>query len=125
MDARLPSEVKMSGSFMSKQRVRKPPRKRRKFSAEYKAEAVRLALSSDKSISALAKELDLTASSLQEWVQQAREAEAPQQDTPPGTGPLAADERQELEQLRRELRKTQEERDFLKKAAAYFAKSQS
>ena len=46
-------------------------RHRRKFSAEFKAETVRLVRTSDKSISAIARELDLTETALRRWVQQA------------------------------------------------------
>jgi transposase len=42
-----------------------------------------------------------------------------------GQGALTTDERAELTRLRRELRTVEQERDFLKKTAAYFAKSQS
>jgi transposase len=105
---------------MSPSRPTKRPRKRREFSPEFKAEAVRLATSSDKSITAVARELDITVSSLHHWVAQASAdaARNPQ-------GALTTDERAELVRLRRELRAAEEERDFLKKAAAYFAKSQS
>ena len=105
---------------MSPARQTKRPRKRRIFSPEFRAEAVRLARSSDKSITAVAKELDITVSCLHNWVRQAANDENrdPQ-------GALSTDERAELTRLRRELRNAEEERDFLKKAAAYFAKSQS
>jgi transposase len=42
-----------------------------------------------------------------------------------GQGALTTDERTELTRLRRELRRVEQERDFAKKCAAYFAKSQS
>jgi transposase len=105
---------------MSPSRPSQRPRKRRKFSAEFKAEAVRLATSSDKSISAIARELDITVSCLHSWVEQARVDK-----TGDPNGALTTDERAELVRLRRELRAAEEERDFLKKAAAYFAKIQS
>ena len=46
-------------------------RKRRKFNPEFKAEAVRLVRIGDRSIEQIAKDLDLTESSLRNWVQQA------------------------------------------------------
>lgn len=104
---------------MSPSRPTQKPRRRRQFTPAFKAEAVRLATSSGKAISAVAKELDLTVSCLHSWVQQAAIDE--------GRGPagaLTTDERAELLRLRRELRTAEEERDFLKKAAAYFAKHQ-
>lgn len=95
---------------MNPSRPTKRPRKRRQFSPEFKAEAVRLATSSDKSISAVARELDITVSCLHDWADQARvdEARDPR-------GALTTDERAELVRLRRELRAAEEERDFLKK----------
>ena len=78
-----------------------------------------MATSSGKSVSAVAKELDLTDSCLHNWVKQA----AVDEKRDPA-GALTTDERAELLRLRRELRTAEEERDFLKKAAAYFAKHQ-
>jgi transposase len=92
-------------------------RKRRKFSAEFKAETVRLVRDSDKSVTAIARELDLTETALRRWVQQA-EVDA-------GRGPVGAlttSEREELAQLRRENKRLRMERDILKKATAFFAK---
>lgn len=96
------------------------PRKRRVFSPEFKAEAVRLARTPGKSISEVARELDLTETALRAWVKQAAADEHPSPQ-----GALTTDERAELVRLRRELRTVEQERDFLKKTAAYFAKSQS
>ena len=93
-------------------------RKRRKFTPEYKAEAVRLVRGSGKGISQMAKELDLTETSLRAWVQQAAiDAKGDPH------GPLTSEERAEMTRLRRELRTVTMERDFLKKAAAFFARS--
>jgi transposase len=92
-------------------------RKRRKFSAEFKAETVRLARTSDKSITTLARELDLTETALRRWVQQA-EVDAGRG----AVGALTTSEREELGQLRRETKRLRMERDILKKATAFFAK---
>ena len=97
----------------------KLPRRRRTFKPEFKAEAVRL-VSAGRPIRQVAMELGVSESSLSEWVKQAR---IDRRDS--GQGALSTDERAELTRLRRELRVAQEERDFLKKAAAYFAKEQS
>ena len=96
------------------------PRRRRKFTPEFKAEAVRLALTPGKTVAAVARELDLTATCLRTWVNQAGvdEKRDPQ-------GALTTDERSELVRLRRELRTVEQEREFLKKCSAYFAKNQS
>jgi transposase len=93
-------------------------RKRRKFTAEYKAEVVRLVQTSGKSIGQAARELDLTETAVREWVRQARIDE--QRDP---RGPLTSEERAELTRLRREFKTVTMERDFLKKAAAFFARS--
>jgi transposase len=95
-------------------------RKRRLFTPEFKAEAVRLVRASGKAVATVARELDLTATCLRAWVNQAAADEKND-----GQGALTTDERVELTRLRRELRTVEQERDFLKKCTAYFAKSQS
>jgi transposase len=93
-------------------------RKRRKFTADYKAEVVRLVRSSGKSVGQVAQELDLTETAVRAWVRQAgTDAKRDPQ------GPLTSEERAELTRLRRELKTTTMERDFLRKAAAFFARS--
>jgi transposase-like protein len=92
-------------------------RTRRKFTAEFKAETVRLVRDSGKPVRAIARELDLTETALRRWVQQA-EVDA-------GRGPVGAltrSEREELAVLRRENKRLRMERDILKKATAFFAK---
>jgi transposase-like protein len=92
-------------------------RKRRSFTQEFKAQAVRVVQESGKSIGVVAQELDLTETALRSWVRQA-EVDA-------GRGPagaLTTDEREELGRLRRENRTLRMERDILKKATVFFAK---
>jgi transposase-like protein len=92
-------------------------RKRRAFSTEFKAEAVRLCRVGDRSITQVAKDLDLTETALREWVKRA--------DIDAGDGPegaLTTAERQELALLRRENKRLKMERDILKAAATFFAK---
>jgi transposase len=93
-------------------------RKRRSFTAEYKAEVVGLVRSSGKTVGQVARELDLTETAVRAWVRQA--AVDSKRDP---QGPLTSEERAELARLRRELKTTTMERDFLRKAAAFFAKS--
>jgi transposase len=95
-------------------------RKRRSFTEEFKAEAVRLVREGTKSLPQLAKDLDLTESALRQWVHQADQAEGKG-----AAGALGQQEREELVRLRRENRQLLMERDFLKKAAAFFAKEGS
>lgn len=93
-------------------------RKRRTFTAEQKADAVRLVRQVG-SIGKVAKDLDLTETCLREWVRQASVDEAGDPE-----GPLTSAEREELRKLRRENKRLEMERDFLKKAAAFFAKEE-
>jgi transposase len=93
-------------------------RKRRSFTPEYKAEVVSLVRSSGKSVGQVARELDLTETAVRGWVRQA--AIDGKRDP---QGPLTSEERAELTRLRREMKTVTMERDFLRKAAAFFAKS--
>jgi transposase len=93
-------------------------RKRRKYTPEYKAEVVKLVEAGGKSIAQLSSELELTESAVREWV---KRADIDEKKDP--NGPLTSDERAEVTRLRRELRMMTMERDFLRKAAAFFARS--
>ena len=99
---------------------RQQRRKRRKFDAAFKAEAVRLCKVGDRSIAQVAVDLDLTETALREWV---KRSDIDAGDGPPGA--LTSDERAELTRLRRENKRLQMEREILKKAAAFFAKESS
>lgn len=92
-------------------------RKRRVFTPEFRAEAVRLCKVGDRNISQVAKDLDLTENSLREWVKRA--AIDAGQGSPDA---LATAEREELTRLRRENKRLTMERDILKAAATFFAK---
>jgi len=92
-------------------------RKRRQFTDEFKAEAVRLVGESGKSVGQIARDLDLVESALRRWVEQA--AIEAGRGTP---GALTRAEREELVQLRREIKQLRMEREILKKATAFFAK---
>ena len=92
-------------------------RKRRQFSTEFKADAVRLTQAGDRSITQVAKDLDLTETALREWVKRSEIDAAPSP-----TGALTTAEREELNRLRRDNKRLQMEREILKKAAAFFAK---
>jgi len=92
-------------------------RKRRNFTAEFKADAVRLVTTGGKTIAEVTKQFDLTETALREWVKRA-EADA-------GRGPpdaLTTAERAELIDLRKRLKRAEMERDILKKATAFFAR---
>lgn len=93
-------------------------RPRRQFSEEFKDGAVRLVLDEDKTVGAVARELDLTPSALSLWVRQARA------ERTKGKSGLLKEEREELTRLRKENRELRLERDLLKKVSALFAKDQ-
>lgn len=90
--------------------------KRRRFSLEYKSEAVRLVQQSDVSVSEIARNLGINDNMLRRWV---KEASDPTRKVFPGHG-NPRDE--ELAHLRKELLQVKKERDFLREAATYFAK---
>jgi transposase len=90
--------------------------KRRKYTPEFKAEAVKLVLEQGMSRAQVSRDLGVPESVLCRWVQLAEERSAPA-----GAG-LSTSEREELVRLRQENGILRKERDILKKAAAFFAK---
>lgn len=87
-------------------------RPRRKFTDEFKAEAVAMVRESGGEIAKVARELNIHDSSLGNWVRQAREE---------AEGAPTAEERAEIRDLKRELDRVRRERDILGKAVAYFS----
>jgi transposase len=103
---------------MSKSKSKsKSKRQRRKHSAEYKAEVVRLCRDSDKSPETIGAEMGLAGSLVRSWVNQSRVDAAGG-----GKGALTTSERDELTELRKEVRHLRQERDILKKATVFFVK---
>ena len=90
-------------------------RPRRSFPDEYKAQVVELCRSGERSVGAVAKDLDLSETAVRRWIAQA------EIDAGHRAG-LTSAEREELARLRRENRTLREERDILKRAAAFFAR---
>ena len=90
------------------------PKTRPPYPAEFRREAVRLVRSSGKRLAEIAAELGCADQTLRYWVKQDRI------DVGEQAG-LATDERVRLRELERENRILREERDILRKAAAYFA----
>jgi transposase len=91
---------------------------RRKFSREFKLEAVRLVRERGVSVAQASRDLDVHQNVLRKWV---REFTTDPRDAFPGHGQMKP-EQLEIERLRREVVKLKAERDILKKAVAYFAK---
>ena len=87
---------------------------RQRYSPEFKEEAVRQVTQRGYSVAEVAERVGVSTHSLYKWVRAAREAR-------PDTDELSAT-KLENQKLKAELRRVQEERDILKKAAAYFAK---
>ena len=94
------------------------PTQRRTFTKEFKLECVRHALSSDKSISQVSRDLGIKENNLRRWID---EYQTDPEYSFPGHGKLKEPE-EELRQLRKRLADVEMERDILKKALAIFSK---
>jgi transposase len=92
--------------------------RRRKYTEEFKREAVRLVQGSEGTLTSVAADLGIDRSVVGAWVKKAEQGRF----EPTAGKPLKTDSQSEVEQLRRELAKVRMERDILKKALGYFAK---
>ena len=93
---------------------KKPTGRHAHYTPEFRAEAVRLVQTSGRSLSEIARDLGIAVSTLGKWVAAHKEAEllsGPHMDTA-----------KEMARLRRENELLRQERDLLKKAAAFFAR---
>ncbi len=88
------------------------------YSSEFKQNAVNLAVESDQPIAMTARDLGVNANTLYNWITKYRQ---PGSQANKGSGECHPHD--ELKRLRREIAQLKEERDILKKAAAYFAKN--
>jgi transposase len=91
---------------------------RRKFTREFKVEAIRLVKERGVSVAQAARDLDVRDHLLRRWI---KDFESDPEQSFPGHGQQKA-EQTEIARLRQEVTKLKAERDILKKAAAYFAK---
>ena len=89
-------------------------RKRRRYTEDFKREAVALVTEQGYSVAEAARSLDVGENQIRRWRQKFEQES--------GEGELDATEREELERLRKEVRQLRMEKDILKKASAYFAK---
>jgi transposase len=102
--------------------VKRPRQTRRHFTQEFKLEAVRLAEGSDRPLNTIAHELGIRPNVLRQWRRQAAaRAGRPLEEIFPGQGRFASSD-EEIRRLKREVAQLTEERDILKKAAAFFAR---
>jgi transposase-like protein len=97
-------------------------RKRRSFTEAFKADAVKLAKTGNKTIEQVAKQLNVLPSSLRDWVARTTVAPEPVPTAEPRPEELNKPEREELLELRKRVKRLEMERDILKKATAFFAK---
>ena len=88
---------------------------RKNFSPEYREEAVKMVLESSRPIAQVARELGLNEGTLGNWVNAYRRAHAGEEPA------LTISERARLRELEKEVRELKMEREFLGKAAAFFA----
>lgn len=91
-------------------------RPKRSFSPEFRLEAVKLVIDNSRPIVEVARELGIGEGTLGSWVARYRREHAGEEPA------LSGSERERLRQLEREARELRMENEFLKKAAAYFAR---
>lgn len=90
---------------------------RRRFSPQFKAEAVQMVIETGKSIAEVARDLGVNDGTLGNWVNAYRRA------NPEPEQPLSPMERARVKELEEENRRLRMENEFLKKAAAFFART--
>lgn len=95
---------------------------RTSYDKAFRAEAVKLAITGEKTIYQTAKDLGINETTLYNWVAKARASKTPYLDDDKTRS--AADVIDELKQLRKENARLKEEREILKKAAVFFAKEE-
>ena len=96
-------------------------RSRRKYSREFKIEALKMVLEENRTVTDVAESLGIDRSLLQRWKSEFKD----DRDVAfPGNGRRKPDD-EEIARLKRELAQAQQERDILKKALAFFAKQKS
>jgi transposase len=95
------------------------PRTNTTYPPEFRREAVRLVRASDQDypIPKVAREIGVSAETLRNWVRQ-EEVDAGERDG------LTTEEKEELRRLRREVKTLRQEKEILRKAAAFFAREE-
>ena len=93
-------------------------RKRKKYTKEFKNDAVKLVIKQGGSAAEVSRNLGIGPGTLQRWV---REAKDLKEDAFPGNGKLTP-EQEKIKKLEAEVKRLKMEREILKKATAFFAK---
>ncbi len=94
------------------------PEQRRKFSPQFKAEAVQMVLQTEKPVAEVARDLGIHEGTLGNWVNIWR------RDHPESEPDLSPVELARVQEMEDEIRRLRMENEFLKKAAAFFARTQ-
>jgi transposase len=90
-------------------------RNRRSFTPEFKEEAAKMVVETTRSVASVARELHLNPQTLRNWLNDYRKAHSTEEPS------LTVSERARLRELEKEVRELRLEKDFLGKAAAFFA----
>jgi transposase len=96
--------------------------KRRQFTREFKLEAVRMITCGERKVEELARDLGVRVANIRDWQRQAAGRVGLAKDEELVFGGEVPSKDEEIRELRRQLEEVTQERDFLKKAATYFAK---
>jgi transposase len=99
-------------------------KKYQRYSREFKLEAIRLAEESDKPVTQVARELGLRVNQIYRWKKQLEEKQDDAFSGKGGRGSSDQDKDAEIRRLKKALAESQEENEFLKKTAIFFAKHQ-
>jgi transposase len=95
------------------------------YTREFKLEAIRLAEASERPVTQVARELGLRVNQIYKWKKQLEEKQGNAFSGMRGKVPNDKDKDAEIRRLRKALAASQEENEFLKKTAVFFARSQS
>ena len=94
------------------------PEQRRKFSPQFRAEAVQMVIETGRPVAEVARDLGVNDGTLGNWVKAWRDA-----NPEPGETALSPVERVRVSEMEAEVRRLRMENEFLKKAAAFFART--
>jgi transposase len=93
------------------------PRARREFSPQFKAEAVQMVIETEKSVAEVARDLGVNYGTLRSWVTAWRDDHSESKQA------MSPTERVHVSEMEAEIARLRQENEFLKKAAAFFART--